>query len=244
MNIPIKGFIENSLLEWEGKIASIIFLPTCNFLCHYCHAPHLVQTPNTLESIPLESVTKKLQQSFGWIDGVVVSGGEPTMYKELDELLKIFKDIGVLVRLDTNGTNPYALKDLIEKGLLDCIAMDVKAPLRKNKYEEIAGTPCNVEDIVNSIHIIMESGIEYEFRTTVCPSQLDQYDIEDIAMSIRGAERYILQSFRPNHCLNADMLNEKPYSFEMLREFAMVAGKYVNYCCVRGDEGKVLSRNW
>jgi len=244
MNIPIKGFIENSLVEWEGKIVSIIFLPTCNFLCHYCHAPHLVQSPNDLESIPLESVTKKLQQSFGWIDGVVVSGGEPTVYKELGELLKIFKDIGVLVRVDTNGTKPYVLKDLIEKGLLDCIAMDIKAPLHKKKYEEIAGVPCNMEDIVKSIHIIMESNIEYEFRTTVCPSQLDQYDIEDIAISIRGAERYILQSFRPNHCLNTDMLKENPYPPEVLREFAIMAGKYVTYCCVRGEEGKVLSRNW
>ncbi|MCF6149685.1 MAG: anaerobic ribonucleoside-triphosphate reductase activating protein [Candidatus Kuenenia sp.] len=244
MNIPIKGFIENSLVEWEGKIVSIIFLPTCNFLCHYCHAPHLVQTPNDLESIPLESVTKKLQQSFGWIDGIVVSGGEPTMYKELGTLLKIFKDIGVLVRVDTNGTNPYILRDLIAKGLLDCVAMDIKAPLRKSKYEEITGTPCNIEDIIKSIHIIMESDIEYEFRTTVCPSQLDQYDIEDIAISIRGAERYILQSFRPNHCLNTEMLKERPYSHEVLREFAMVAGRYVEYCCVRGEEGKVLSRNW
>lgn len=244
MTVPIKGFIENSLIEWEGKIVSIIFLPTCNLRCHYCHAPHLVQTPNELESIPVDAVIDKIRQNLGWVDGVVVTGGEPTTHKHLDVFLKSLKDTGVMVRLDTNGTNPCTLKDLIARKLLDSVAMDIKAPLQKEEYELVSGVPCNIEDIKESIRIIMESGIEYEFRTTVCPSQLDGDDIEEIARTIQGARRYILQSFRPNHCLDTDMLKIKPYPAETLRDFSASAGKYVDYCCVRGEEGKVLQRNW
>lgn len=244
MIVPIKGFIENSLIEWEGKIVSIIFLPTCNLRCPYCHAPHLVQTPNELESIPVDAVIDKIRQTLGWVDGVVVTGGEPTAHKHLDVFLKSLKDTGILVRLDTNGTNPGVLKDLINRRLLDCVAMDIKAPLQKEKYELVSGVPCTIEDIKESIRIIMESGIEYEFRTTVCPSQLAGDDIEDIARTIQGAGRYTLQSFRPNHCLDTSMLNIEPYPAEILRGFAASAGKYVGYCCVRGEEGKVLQRNW
>lgn len=244
MIIPIKGFIESSLIEWEGKIVSIIFLPACNLRCPYCHAPHLVQTPNELESIPADAVIGKIRQNVGWVDGVVVTGGEPTTHKQLDAFLTLLKDTGVVVRLDTNGTNPQAIKDLIARKLLDCIAMDIKAPLQKAKYELVSGVPCNIDDIKKSIRIILESGIEYEFRTTVCPSQLDGDDIEEIARTIESARRYILQGFRPNHCLDSKMLKIEPYPAETLRRFAACAGKYVDYCCVRGEEGKVLQRNW
>ncbi|NUO09640.1 MAG: anaerobic ribonucleoside-triphosphate reductase activating protein [Candidatus Brocadia sp.] len=244
MIVPIKGFIENSLIEWEGKIVSIIFLPTCNLRCPYCHAPHLVQTPNELESIPSDAVIDKIRQNLGWVDGVVVTGGEPTSHKRLDVFLELLKDTGIMVRLDTNGTNPQVLKNLIEGGLLDCVAMDIKAPLRKEKYDVVAGVPCDIEDIKESVRIIIESGIEYEFRTTVCPTQLDGDDIEEIARAIQGARRYILQSFRPNHCLDTEMLKIEPYPAETLRDFSANAGKYVEYCCVRGEEGKVFQRNW
>lgn len=244
MVVPIKGFIENSLIEWEGRIASIIFLPTCNLRCHYCHAPHLVQTPDELESIPVDTVVGKIRQNLGWVDGVVITGGEPTSHKHLTALVKVLKETGIMVRLDTNGTNPHVLMDLIDGDLLDGVAMDIKAPLQREKYEQISGVSCDIEDIKKSIHIIMESGIEYEFRTTVCPSQLNGDDIEDIAKAIKGAGRYILQSFKPNHCLDIRMLKITPYPAETLREFAVSAGKYVDYCCVRGEEGKALSRSW
>lgn len=242
--VPIKGFIENSLIEWEGKIVSIIFLPACNLRCPYCHAPHLIQTPDELETLSPDAVIGKIRQNQGWLDGVVVTGGEPTLHKNLQMLLQLLKETGIPVRLDTNGTNPSVLKDLIDRSFLDCVAMDIKAPLQKAKYEQISGIPCNIEDIKRSIHIIMESGIEYEFRTTVCPTQLDGNDIESIAKSIQGAGRYILQSFRPSHCLDAGMLHVKPYPAEKLRSFALSAGKYVDYCRVRGEEKFVSHRNW
>jgi pyruvate formate lyase activating enzyme len=242
--VPIKGFIENSLIEWEGKIVSIIFLPACNLRCPYCHAPHLVLEPNDLESIPVDAIINKVRQNHGWVDGVVVTGGEPTAHKHLAEFLKLLKDTGVLVRLDTNGTNPQVLEDLIGRSLLDCVAMDIKAPLRKEKYEQVAGVPCNIEDIKESIRIIMESGLEYEFRTTICPTQLNGEDIEDIAMALQGAGRYVLQSFRPTHCLDTRMLQVEPYPAKTLREYATSAGKYVGSCCVRGEKVMVAERNW
>ena len=244
MSITIKGFIENSLIEWEGNIVSIIFLPHCNLRCPYCHATHLVREPNELESIPLDAVTEKIKQNKTWLDGVVISGGEPTSHSSIDLLIKIFKEMGLKVRIDTNGTNPATLEDLIQRGLIDCVAMDVKAPLREEKYRIAAGTSCNLSDIRKSIKLIMESGIEYEFRTTVCPTVLDGSDITEIAQSIAGSERYILQTFKPNNCLDSRLLDVEPYSEDEIKGFAKDAQRFVKNCYVRGEGMKALSCNW
>lgn len=244
MTIKIKGFIENSLIEWPGNIVSIIFLPHCNLRCPYCHATHLVKEPNELECIPVEAVTKKIAQNRNWLDGVVVTGGELTLHRDVDLLISTFKAMGLRIRIDTNGTNPHLIKDFIERGLIDCVAMDIKAPLREEKYREAAGGPCNVADIEKSIRLIMGSGIEYEFRTTVCPTFLDGGDIVEIARSIVGSNSFILQRFRPNNCLDDRMLDVIPYSEEEMAGFAKEAQKFVKNCFVRGEEMKVLSGNW
>ncbi|MFQ5964810.1 MAG: anaerobic ribonucleoside-triphosphate reductase activating protein [Candidatus Scalinduaceae bacterium] len=244
MSIMIKGFIENSLIEWEGNIVSIIFLPHCNLRCPYCHATHLVRKPNELESIPLEVVSGRVEQNKGWLDGVVITGGEPTFHEDIDMLIKVFKEMGLRVRVDTNGTNPNKLEDLIQRELIDCVAMDIKAPLREEKYRMVAEAPCNVSDIEESIRIIMESGIEYEFRTTVCPAFLDELDIIEIAQSISGARKYILQTFKPNNCLDSSMLDVIPYSEDKIKGFAKRARRFVKDCYVRGEEMKALSCNW
>ncbi len=244
MSITIKGFIENSLIEWEGNIVSIIFLPHCNLRCPYCHATHLVRKPNELESIPLDAVTEKIKQNKGWLDGVVITGGEPTSHSDIDLLIKIFKEMGLKVRIDTNGTNPVTLEDLMQRGLIDCVAMDVKAPLREEKYRIAAGTSCDLSDIRKSIRLIMESGIEYEFRTTVCPTVLDGLDITEIAQSIAGSKRYILQTFRPNNCLDSRLLDVEPYSEDEIKGFAEDAQRFVKNCYVRGEGMKALSCNW
>jgi len=242
--VPIKGFIKTSLIEWEGKIVSIIFLSQCNLRCQYCHSPHLVNSPNELETIPVESVLESVRNNKGWIDGVVISGGEPTLNKGLGEFIKEFKKIGKKVKLDTNGTNPGVLENLIDQKLLDYVAMDIKAPLVKEKYESVAGIDLNVEDIKRSISIIMGSGIDYEFRTTVCPEFLNKADIKSMALSISGAKRYILQQFRPNICLNSELLETTPYTEEELDEFATVAGELVEKCWVRGKETVPRDRAW
>ena len=232
------------MIEWEGKIVSIIFLSQCNLRCQYCHSPHLVNSPNELETIPEASVFESIRNNKGWIDGVVISGGEPTLNKGLGKFIKEFKKMGKSVKLDTNGTNPDVLKNLIEEELIDYIAMDIKAPLVKEKYDSVVGVDLDIDHIKRSIRIIMESGIDYEFRTTVCPEFLNESDIVDMAQSIRGAKRFILQQFRPNICLNNELLETTPYTEEELDEFAISAGKFVEKCWVRGKETILVDRAW
>ncbi|HHT9134012.1 MAG TPA: anaerobic ribonucleoside-triphosphate reductase activating protein [Candidatus Avalokitesvara rifleensis] len=235
MAVQIKGFIENSLIEWEGMISSIVFLSGCNFRCSYCHSPHLVNPTEDLETIPMEAVIGYLKKKRGWVDGVVVSGGEPTLHSGLKELLKELKALGLKVKLDTNGTNPALLEELIEDGLLDCVAMDIKAPLEDENYRKVAGTACSVHDLRRSVRVIIESGLEHEFRTTVCPSYLGEKEIEDIARTLRGAKRYVLQSFRPTNCLDPSMLEVTAYPPDKLRHFRKVAGAHVEGCRIRGE---------
>ncbi len=232
------------MIEWEGNIVAILFLPHCNMRCPYCHATHLVKKPNELESIPLDVVARKIEKNKDWLDGVVISGGEPTFHDDLDSFIKIFKNMGLKVRLDSNGTNPDKIENLILRGLIDCVAMDIKAPLREAKYDEVGGVSCNLADIERSIKLIMESGIENEFRTTVCPAFLNKSDIVEIAQNIVGASRYILQSFRPTNCLDTKMFDVVPYSEEEMNDFAEGARRFVKNCFVRGEEMKTLSCNW
>lgn len=235
MPVTIKGFVETSLIEWEGMLVSILFLPGCNYRCSYCHSPHLVYSSEDMETIPTEVVMESLRRRKGWIDGVVVSGGEPTLQKGLKELIKRLKALGVKVKLDTNGSNPDVLEELLEEGLLDCIAMDVKAPLREEEYSRATGGPCNVEALKRSIHLILQSGVEHEFRTTVCPGFLAEEAVREIARDILGTKKYVLQSFRPNNCLDPSMLEVKPYPAERLKKFKEIVKSYLGHCFIRGE---------
>ena len=231
----IKGFIPNSLIEWEGKISAVIFLAGCNLRCQYCHARALVLENSTLESIPFEAVCASIVESAGWLDGVVVSGGEPTISEGLEALLENLRRLGVSIKLDTNGTNPRVLERLLRRGLVDYVAMDIKAPLDE-RYDKIAGTEVNIEDIRRSIQLVTTGPHDYEFRTTVCPGLLSKADVVEIASSIRGSRRYVLQQFRPTNPLNRDLERVEPYAPEVLLEFANSARLYVQECFVRGFE--------
>jgi len=231
---PIRGFIENTLIDWEGKIACEVFLPTCNLRCPICHAAHLVTDSGELESIPVSTVADCLGRHQGWIDGVVISGGEPTLHANLDAMIEEFRSHGAMVKLDTNGTRPEVLESLLERKLLDAISMDVKAPF-DGRYYQAAGCECDIDAIRRSTQIIMRSNIEYEFRTTVCPTFTGLDELRDIAAAIRGAKKHILQQFRPGDCLDPAMNDVKPYPRETLRDFAAEIRDYVALCIVRGD---------
>ena len=232
--MQIKGFIENTLIDWEGRVAAVLFVPGCNFRCAYCHASHLLNPDASDESIPIEHVLSSLLRNRGWIDGVVISGGEPTLHKGLRKLVDLFHDSDIPVKLDTNGSRPGVLAELLENNLLGYVAMDVKAPL-DYRYGEVASAPVNTEDIRESIEMLIASDIDYEFRTTVCPTQLDAPEIEGIGQAVRGAKAYILQTFRPVNCLDPSLEEVKPYTGDKMRELAKVASKYVQRCMVRGD---------
>ena len=242
--MDIKGFIETSLIEWEGKIASVIFLPFCNMRCRYCHAAHLAVNPGHLESIPRTAILAYLWRQTGWLDGVVLSGGEPTLHGEdLFELIRQIRDIPLSVMLETNGTQPDCIARLLDEGLLDAIAMDVKAPLTPEDYERVAQMPVNVDDVRRSIELIKASGIPHEFRITLAPGVVGGAELERMAFELRGAQRVALQSFRPDNCLDPRLREVMPYSADELDEFERIIAPAVQTCIVRGRERAVLARS-
>ena len=233
---PIKGFIGNSLLDWPGRICCIIFLPGCNFRCPFCHAAHLVLDPNELESIPFESVREHLESRADWIDGVVISGGEPTLCEGLFELMRTIRNLGFDIKLDTNGTRPEVVRKAVQEGLIQAVAMDIKAPLDR-RYHDLAGTVVDLDKVRETIELLLGGIVaEYEFRTTVVPGLLDGDDIEEIARTIEGAQAYVLQNFQPVDCIDPDMMHKGPWSPDDLQAMAMRAGKYAKNCYVRGFE--------
>ena len=242
--VAIKGFVKNSLIEWEGKIVAIVFLSQCNLRCQFCHSPHLVTNPSELETIHEKDILENVSKNREWLDGVVISGGEPTMWKDLGRFLELFRNLGMKIKLDTNGTYPEVLEKLFNQGLIDYFAMDIKAPLEKEKYDTVTGIDCDIEKVKRSVNFIMNCGAEYEFRTTVCPAFLDKGDIIDIARTIKGADKYILQNFRPFICLNNKLLDVTPYTTETIEEFAEAADHYVKSCWVRGNHKEIENREW
>lgn len=212
----IKGFIEASFLDWPGKIASVIFLPDCNFRCPFCHNHRLVKDGLSLEEIPLDQILVRLSKLKGWIDGVCISGGEPTLHKGLPGLIAEIRAAGFLIKLDTNGANPEILRDLIKNGLLDEVAMDIKAPLKEHSYSVCAGVPLSIKQIEESIDLLMEGGVSYIFRTTVVPGLLEENDVYEIASRVKGATRLLLQNFNPQDPLDPELAHTRPYSDEGL----------------------------
>ncbi|MFO7900995.1 MAG: anaerobic ribonucleoside-triphosphate reductase activating protein [Planctomycetota bacterium] len=231
---PIRGFLESTLIDWEGKVACEVFLPTCNLRCPFCHAGHLVMNDGTLESIPIDAVTGLLDRQRGWVDGVVISGGEPTLHEALPAMIDEFRSHGALIKLDTNGTRPEVIERLIADGRLDAISMDVKAPFDE-RYDAATNATPDLDAIRRSVDLIMGSHLEYEFRTTVCRVFHGRGDIREIAESIAGARKYILQQFKPGDCLDPALNEVESYSRDELREFAEAARPCVELCILRGD---------
>ncbi len=230
----VAGVLKTSLLDWDGHVVSTIYLPGCNFRCHYCYNKEVVLHPEQLEEVPLQEFMEFLSENLDFLDGVVISGGEPTHHSELPEFIKRIKKMGLKVKLDTNGTNPDMLRDLIDSGLVDYVAMDIKAPL-DDRYKEVIGVEAPLEEIKRSISIIMDSGIDYEFRTTVVPILLTAKDIEDIAAYIGGAKKYALHQFNPQNTLDPNFTAVKPYTSGTMLGMAESAKKYVKKVVIRGD---------
>ena len=195
--MDVKGFVDISFVDWDGKISSVIFSSCCNFRCPFCHNVSLVLNPEKLDTTPFEYIEDQLKKQKGWTDGVCITGGEPTLQSSLPELCSRIKKMGFLVKLDTNGTNPTQLKELMDKKLVDYIAMDIKAPLTTEKYSKAAGINVEkmLENVKESIRLLLESSMDYEFRTTVVPTIHDLEDIKQICRSLKGCRKYVLQKF-------------------------------------------------
>jgi len=224
--IDIRGFIETSFLDWDGKITSVVFVPNCDFRCPFCRNSSLIKKIESLPPLDSAVIDEFLSSRQKFIDGVVITGGEPTLQPDLPGYIDHIKSMGFLVKLDTNGSNPKMLGELISRNQLDYVAMDIKAPLDE-RYYKVAAANVDLNKIKESIKILIDSGIEYEFRTTVCPAFHNEKDIEDIARVISGAKRYVLQQFVPKDTLDPEFEKIKPYTKEQLTEIAKTANKYV-----------------
>lgn len=233
MSIKIVGFARTSLLDWDGKVATTLYLQGCNWRCGFCHNPDLVPRESDLDEVPLPLILEYLEANREFLDGVVVTGGEPTIHPDLPELIRALRATGMKVKLDTNGSNPEMLSDLIDEGLLDYVAMDIKAPLNQ-KYAETVRVPVDLERVKRSIAMIMDRLPDYEFRTTVVPFYLKVEDVESIAAFIGGAKKYALHQFGNKQTLDVRLGVMDPYPESVLREMAERARLYVKKVVIRG----------
>jgi len=230
----IAGIERSSFVDYPGKLAAVIFTPGCNLDCFYCHNRHLLSPGEKDAAYKPEDVLRFLHSRVGRLEGVVISGGEPTLQKDLEPFLAEIHAMDFAVKLDTNGTQPWVVQPLIEKRLVDFVAMDVKAP--RNRYDEIAGKPVDIHAIEQSVRLLMTSGVDYEFRTTFAP-QLTALDIVTITTWIHGARRYVLQQYRPPG-LGVDMFgvvdSPQPRTPAYICQAAMLARGFVKHLEVRG----------
>ena len=186
------GIDKFSLLDYDEKVSVVLFSPACNFRCSFCHNGESVLNANT--PIPFDEILEFLKSRVGLIDAVVFTGGEPTLMAELKNRIKQVRDLGFLIKLDTNGTHPNVLEDLINEGLLDYVAMDIKNS--EKMYAETAGCPgVNIENIKKSIEILKNSGVNYEFRTTLVKEFHSEESIREMRDLVKGANKIYLQKF-------------------------------------------------
>ena len=214
----IGGLHKFSLIDFHGKICAVIFTQGCNFKCPFCHNPGLLSCDTLQESYCQENIFEFLENRVGLLEGVVVTGGEPTMQKNLIPFLEKVNDMGFSVKLDTNGSNPDVLEEVIKAELVNYIAMDIKAP--PGKYHLLSCTNIDIDKIKRSINLIQNSGIEYEFRTTVVSPFLDIDDLQEIASLLEDKSRYKLQEFIPkSSILDASLLDKQQYSSSDIEGF-------------------------
>ncbi len=222
---------KTSFIDYPGKISAIIFTLGCNFACPYCHNPELVDPKRFLAPLGEDEVMAFLKKRVGQLDAVVITGGEPMIHADLIDFMKSIKDMGYLIKLDTNGTNPVMLLKAIERGIVDYIAMDIKAPYAL--YDTVTRTHVNTDDIKSSIDLIMNAQSSYEFRTTLVRSLINPEDVLTIGHMIKGARRYALQNFVPSKHVDDAFIGESGFTKEELTELKRHLDTLVKSCIIR-----------
>jgi pyruvate formate lyase activating enzyme len=232
--MQLGGLQKTSLIDYPGRLSCVIFLSGCNFECPYCHNPSLVRCENGCRDLmDRDKLDDFLNNRKDFLDGVVISGGEPTLQKNLYKFCESIKNLGYSIKLDTNGSRPEELKRLIEHGLVDYIAMDIKTePVR---YKDLICRDINTDDLLSSIVTIMESAPDYEFRTTCVKGFVDERIIEDIALLIKDARLYALQSFNPARMLHPEFFNDSNSGIDPgeIARYRSIAGQWVKECLIR-----------
>ncbi|MFO8013791.1 MAG: anaerobic ribonucleoside-triphosphate reductase activating protein [Phycisphaerae bacterium] len=236
---PIAGYHPTTLIDWPGRLAAIVFLPRCNLRCPFCHAGPLLGDP--AEVVPLEAVLAHMADRDDWLDGVVVCGGEPTLWPALPDLCRRFRDAGLAVKLDTNGTQPEMLGALLAGGLVDAVAMDLKAPL-DHRYAAACGVETvDLEAVRRSIALLTGGGVEYAFRTTVVPTLHGEEEVRAMGARIAGAAEWTLQPFEPAGALDPALRTVRPYPPARMAALADIGRTFVARCRVRGQAATAAS---
>lgn len=229
--MQIHGFNKTTLLDYPKHLAATIFLGGCNYRCPFCHNASLVMNPKDQPIIPEEEVLSTLFSRKHILEGVCITGGEPTLQKELPEFIRKIKEIGLKVKLDTNGNNPSMIKHLVSENLIDYIAMDIKNSLKK--YGTTIGIlNFNTTNIQESVSFIMSCGVPYEFRTTVVKELHDKSDFYQIGDWIKGSTSYYLQTYKDSGDILFPGLSS--YSKEDLEGFREILTPYVDFIALRG----------
>ena len=229
----IRGLYKTSLVDYPGKITSTIFLGGCNLRCGYCHNPDLALNSSVLERIEEEEVLTFLKKRKGLIDGITVSGGEPTIEKGLIPFLEKVKSLKLLVKIDTNGFFPHIISACIENKLIDYAAVDIKTS--PEKYPSLTGMNLSFDAILSTLNILRGSDTEHELRTTCVPGFVTVDDIKRIGESIGPVKKYYLQQFvNTNTLLDSEIETLTPYSIDYLYELKGEAEKFSSFCGIRG----------
>lgn len=231
--MKIGGIIRFTMVDFPGRLACTVFTIGCNFRCPYCYNKDIVF--GTANGEDIEAFFEWLKRRKGKLDGVAITGGEPTLWSDLLDFISRIKDMGFEVKIDTNGSNPDMLRRIVNSGNVDYIAMDVKAPLVPEEYAKITGGWRDVNSIRRSIQIIMCSNIPYEFRTTIVPRFHDEKSITSIGEVIQGARLWALQGFVPaDTVIDPALRREKAYPPWKIKKLAALAEKYVEKVELRG----------
>ena len=224
--MKFSGLRKTSLLDFPNHVASVLFTPGCNLRCPYCHNWRIVVDPKP-PFLNDEAALKVLEDRKRFVDAVAVTGGEPTIHKELPKFLKKLKERGFMVKLDTNGLNPWALEDCLS--YVDYVALDVKTSL--GKYRSLGAG--DASELVQSVDILKTEKVECEFRTTVVPGFVSKEDLMEIGGLVKGVKNFVLQQFVPDDTLDKTLNSVKPYSKESLAGFAENMKTYVKNVMLR-----------
>ena len=229
--MKLHGFQKMTLLDYPGKVACTVFTGGCNFRCPFCHNALLVTELDEAEEYDEDEIIEYLKKRKGLLDGIAITGGEPLMTQDTVSFIRRIKAEGYAVKLDTNGSYPDRLKQLVSEGLVDYVAMDIKNS--KELYAETAGLPkLDISKIEESVSFLLEGRVDYEFRTTVVRQFHTVESIADAARWIKGAKRYFLQNFTDSGNLIGEGMSGVPREeMELMRE---AASQYVESVSLRG----------
>ncbi len=225
---PIAGFQKTSLIDYPGKVCSIIFTAGCNFKCPFCHNSQLVH--GDFELIPHNYIFKHLEKRQDVLDAVTITGGEPLLHADIIQLVKKIKNKGFFIKLDTNGSFPDRFKQILEENLIDYAALDYKTTF--DNYKNFLGVEGSV--IGRSFQLLRDSGISYEFRTTVVPGLIDKEKLLAMAKDLKKGDSWFLQQFKPVNCLDPDYNNLDPYKLEDLEDMENAVKNYIPAVQLRG----------